>query len=160
VADPGPGPADDDELLERVRAVWEQRDPVPSGLVARMQSAAALAAESGGLDLELMLLVERSDELAGTRGGADAAYTKRFSHAGLDLLVRVAGSRLDGWVVPPAPVTVVVQRSVRDGWTDLASVAVGATGRFELPDLAPGLLRLRLEPGDGAAAFQTPAFEL
>ncbi|MXG91359.1 hypothetical protein [Nocardioides flavescens] len=152
----------EEELLVLVRTVWEQRDPVPTGLVARMQAAATLAAEAeaGGLDLELMLLVERSEDLAGTRGAPGAAYTMRFSHAGLELLVRLAGARLDGWVVPPVPVTVTVQRAVRHGWADVATLAVGATGRFELPDLAPGLLRLRLEPGTGAPAFQTPAFEL
>jgi hypothetical protein len=153
----------DDDLLAGVRAHWEARDPVPDGTVARLQAAAALAASERydvGLDLELMLLVERTEELAGTRGSATSAYTLRFAHDGVDLLLRVSGdghrSRVDGWVVPPAPVTVTVLR----GAEPLTSLEVADTGRFEVPDLAPGLHRLRLEPADGATAFLTPAFEI
>ncbi len=156
----------DDDLLGAVRTHWEQRDPVPAGLVARLQEAAALAAGDTDLDIELMLLVERSQELAGTRGGGTdtTAYTLRFAHAGVDLLVRVSaegtGSRIDGWVVPPAPVVVTAQRDTGAGWTDVATLEVGDAGRFELPDLTPGMLRLRLEPNDGSTPFQTPAFEI
>jgi hypothetical protein len=148
----------DEELYGVVRTVWEQRDPVPDGLVTRLQEAAALAA-AGDLDVELMLLVERSEELVGTRGSG-TAYTLRFAHDGVDLLLRVAEGRIDGWVVPPVALTV---RTVRDGAPEGATesvVAVGDTGRFELTDLAPGLLRLRLEPADGSTAFLTPAFEI
>lgn len=154
---------DDPQLLHALRGHFERTDPVPDGLVARLQEAAALAASDGdlglGLDLELMLLVERSEELAGARGGG-TAYTLRFAHDGVDLLVRVsssdAGSRLDGWIVPPAPLTV---RVLRDE-TEAAVLEVGTTGRFELADQTPGLLRLRLEPADGTPPFMTPAFEI
>ena len=157
----------DDDLLAGVRAFWEQQDPVPEGLVARVQAAAALAATDlydVGLDIELMLLVERTDELAGTRGAPTRAYTLRFAHAGVDLLLRVstdgAHSRIDGWVVPPAPTALTVQRDTDTGWADVATLEVGLTGRFELPALPPGLLRLRLDPNDGSTPFQTPAFEI
>ena len=83
-------------------------------MVARLQTAAALAASDTDLDIELMLLVERTEELAGARGASTTAYTLRFAHDGVDLLLRVstdgAASRIDGWVVPPSPVTVTVQR--------------------------------------------------
>ena len=156
----------DDELLSGVRGYWESRDPVPEGLVARLQAGAALAAFETDLDLdlELMLLVERTEELAGARGASTTAYTLRFAHDGVDLLVRVSAedraSRLDGWVVPPTPVVVTVQRETQTGWADVTAVEVDDTGRFELPDLTPGMLRLRLEPADGSASFQTPAFEI
>jgi len=42
----------------------------------------------------------------------------------------------------------------------LSTLEVGDTGRFELPDLTPGMLRLRLEPTDGSTPFVTPAFEI
>ena len=154
----------DDDLLAGIRAHWESRDPVPDGLVARLQTAAALAASDTDLDIELMLLVERTEELAGARGGSTTAYTMRFAHGGVDLLLRVstdgASSRIDGWVVPPSPVAVHVQRDTDTGWTDDATLEVGDTGRFELPDLTPGMLRLRLEPVDGSTSFLTPAFEI
>lgn len=160
-----------EDLLQLVRTVWEDRDPMPEGLVARMQTAAALAASSADLDLELMLLVERSTELAGARSaelgadhGADmAAYTLRFTHGEVDLLLRIApdaGShtaRVDGWVVPPEPMTV---RVVREGDRPLA-VGVSDSGRFELIGLGRGLVHLILEPLDGSRPpFATPTFEL
>ncbi len=154
----------DDDLLARVRTFWEDRDPVPAGMVARLQTVAALAASDTDLDIELMLLVERTEELAGARGASTTAYTLRFAHDGVDLLLRVSAggssSRIDGWVVPPAPIAVVVQRDTDLGWSDETTLDVGDTGRFELTGLAPGMLRLRLEPSDGSTSFMTPAFEI
>ena len=157
----------DDDLLAGVRTFWEERDPVPEGLVARQQEAAALAATElydVGLDIELMLLVERTEELAGARGANTTAYTLRFAHDGVDLLLRISSdagsSRIDGWVVPPSPVAVTIQRDTDNAWADVATLDVGDTGRFELPDLTPGMLRLRLEPNDGSTPFMTPAFEI
>ncbi len=150
----------DADLLAGVRAHWESRDPVPDGMTARFQTAAALAASDTDLDMELMLLVERTEELAGARGASTTAYTLRFAHDGVDLLLRIstdgATPRIDGWVVPPSPIDVVV---LRDEET-LSTLHVGDTGRFDLPDLTPGMLRLRLEPTDGSTPFVTPAFEI
>ena len=88
-------------LLDVVRRVWTERDPVPEGLVARMQAAAAAA--DTDLDVELMLLVERSDRAGGARGSA-TAYTLRFAHG--ELRAAAPGRRddgefrrIDGWVV-------------------------------------------------------------
>src|SRR3954452_25288562 len=154
----------DHELLAGIRAHWESRDPVPDHLVARLQTAAALAASDTDLDIELMLLVERTEELAGARGASTTAYTLRYAHDGVDLLLRVstdgASSRIDGWVVPPWPVTVTVQRDIDTGWVDDAHLEVGDSGRFELSRLFPGMLRLRLQPADGGTPFMTPAFEI
>jgi hypothetical protein len=154
----------DDDLLAGIRVHWTSRDPVPDDLVARLQTAAALAASDTDLDIELMLLVERTEELAGARGASTTAYTLRYAHGGVDLLLRVssdgASSRLDGWVVPPSPITVTVQRDIDTGWVDETALEVTGTGRFELAGLPPGMLRLRLEPADGSTSFQTPAFEI
>src|SRR3954449_13224446 len=147
----------DEDLFAGIRAHWESADPVPEGMVARLQTAAALAASDTDLDIELMLLVERTEELAGARGASTTAYTLRFAHDGVDLLLRVstdgASSRIDGWVVPPSPVTVTVQRDNDLGWVDDALLDVGDSGRFELPHLHPGMLRLRLAPVDGSTPF-------
>lgn len=148
-----------EDLLQVVRTLWDERDPVPAGLVARMQ--AAVAAASTDLDEELMLLVERSTELAGARGSA--AYTLRFELGDLNLLVRVASeddrARLDGWVTPASPMAVRAS-SVADElrtWDAL----VDERGRFELENLPTGLVRLRLEPLDAAGPpCGTPAFEI
>ncbi|SDK11928.1 hypothetical protein SAMN05428985_102759 [Nocardioides sp. YR527] len=161
-----------EELLGLVRQAYVSGDPVPGGLISRMQAAAAGAAEESGLglDLELMLLVESSSdvEAAGVRSAAPAsarsAYTLRFAQSGVDVLVRVASdtdttARLDGWVVPGSPMTV---RAIRadEVRTPIVAVTLGASGRFELTSLPAGLIRLRFEPADGSAAFLTPTFEI
>lgn len=147
-----------DALLGIVRDVWERQDPVPDHLVPAMQAATAVAAAD--LDVELMELVEESTELVGARG--TTSYTLRFVHGDTDLLLRVAvdgdRSRVDGWVVPPEPMT--VRALPGEDPQDWSSV-VTDTGRFELTDLPLGLLRLRLEPHDTARpAFATPTFEI
>ena len=80
-----------DPMLDRIHEMWSAVDPVPDGLVARMQAAAAAEVELAATDLdyELLLLIERSTQLAGTRS-ASTTYTLRFGADGLDLLVRVA----------------------------------------------------------------------
>lgn len=160
-----------EELLGLVRQAYVAGDPVPGGLISRMQAAAAGAAEESGLglDLELMLLVESSSaEAAGVRSAAPAsarsAYTLRFAQSGVDVLVRVASdtdttARLDGWVVPGSPMTVRALRA-DDVRTPIVAVTLGASGRFELTSLPAGLVRLRFEPADGSSAFLTPTFEI
>jgi hypothetical protein len=149
-----------EDLLELVRQAWTGRDPVPEGLVERMQAVAAAA--DTDLDLELMLLVERSAELVGARG-TGTAYTLRFEYGALQLLLRVSvdgdGGRIDGWVSPPTPLTVRVltARGDRREWL----TAAGERGRFELTGLPAGLVRLRLESEEaGAPDLGTPAFEI
>ncbi|GAB7006558.1 hypothetical protein JCM18899A_40310 [Nocardioides sp. AN3] len=155
-----------DQLLAVVRSAYEENDPVPPGLVDRMQAVARGGAEDLGisLELELMTLLEQSSELAGTRSAGDATtrsvYTLRFVHGQLDLLLRVApegeASRIDGWVVPPEPITV---RVVHDDGSTYAAV-VSETGRFDIADVPLGLVRLRLEPHDDRPPFVTPSFEI
>jgi hypothetical protein len=98
----------DDALYTGIRAYWESHDPVPDDMVARLQAAAALAASDlydVGFDIELMLLVERTEELAGTRGGSATAYTLRFAHEGVDLLLRVSWSSCSATTPPAGPTT-------------------------------------------------------
>lgn len=160
-----------DDVFDSLELMWSERDPVPAGLVERMQAVAAaeVALADTDLDYELMLLIERSTELAGTRG-TSTAYTLRFGTDNLDLLVRAGGgnggtggtTRLDGWIVPPAPVTVRATR-IEHGATEEQSweVVVDAQGRFEFAELPAGLYRLWLTPrDDDAKAFGTPAFEI
>ena len=128
--------------------------PCPTGLVERMQAVAAaeVTLSATDLDYELMLLVERSTELVGTRG-TDTAYTLRFGGDDLDLLVRAGGgnggptSRLDGWIVPPAPIT------VRASEVGGASAAEGGPRD---PGRRPRALRVRGPPRGALPALAHP----
>lgn len=151
-----------DPTFDRLAGMWREHDPAPPGLVERMQMLARAEAElvATDWDHELMQLVERSEELVGARGGA---FTLRFSHGDVELLLRIDRgpdvSRVDGWVVPALPMTV---RAVEpDGADRTATVEVGDSGRFEITGLAPGLARLRLEPHDpDRTTIVTPTFEI
>lgn len=156
-----------EEIFGALEELWTQRDPMPDGLVERMQALvhAEVALADTDLDYELMLLIERTAELAGTRS-AGTAYTLRFGGDNLDLLVRAGGgnggptTRLDGWVVPPASITVRATR-IDQGAEQSWETEVDDRGRFEFPDLPVGLYRLWLTPADEAAKpFGTPAFEI
>ena len=139
---------------------------MPIGLVAKMQ--AVLAAESFDLDYELLVLIERSHELAGARGGG-SAYTLQFAHGDVALLVRAAaaeqpgdGCRLDGWLAPATEMTIRAALVSTPGGVDGEwETDVDSRGRFEFRNLPSGLFRLWLTPRDaGAKPFGTPAFEL
>jgi hypothetical protein len=156
-----------DPLLDRLAELWDEHDPAPPGLVARMQRHARAEADlvATDWDHELMLLVERTEELVGARSGA-ATYTLRFSHGDLDLLLRIAvddraggASRIDGWVVPPLPMT--VRALGADGAELTGPVDLGDAGRFELTGVPAGLTRVRLEPHDTERTpIVTPTFEI
>lgn len=158
-----------DPTFEDLTQIWDLKDPVPEGLIARMQAVAAAEAElvDSDLDYELMLLVERSSELAGARGSS-AAYTLRFAYDDVDLLVRAVGAngtpgtRIDGWVVPPGEITVRAQFVTRDGGSAESEweSAVDGNGRFEFRDLPSGMVRLWLTLGGGSKPIATPTFEI
>jgi hypothetical protein len=150
-------------LLGVVRQAWNAMDPVPDDLIVKMQAVVA-SEQVTDLDYELLVLVERSRELAGTRGGS--SYTLQFAHGDVALLVRAAGAeegtstgRLDGWLAPAVAMTVRASR-VDDGGGDW-DVEADHNGRFEFKNLPSGLFRLWLTPRDaGGRAFGTPAFEI
>ncbi len=168
-----------DPTFDDLTQVWAAVDPVPAGLIARMQAVASAEAElvDSDFDYELMLLVERSTELAGARGSS-SAYTLRFAYDDVDLLVRAVaangtspnsagsessgGTRIDGWVVPPGEITVRAQFVSRDGGSgeNEWESTVDGHGRFEFRDLPSGMVRLWLTPGSGGKPIATPTFEI
>lgn len=153
-------------LLAVVRTVWEDRDPVPEGLVERMQAVVQSEVILDGIDLdyELLVLVERSHELAGARG--TAAYTLRFASEDTELLLRAVGNesggaRLDGWLAPATRMRVRAIEVTDSGEGRSFEIETDERGRFEFSDLPTGLFRLWLTPLDSdVRAFGTPAFEV
>jgi hypothetical protein len=154
---------EDERLFAVVRRATDAFDPMPDGMVDRMVAVTRDIAENDpDLELQLMLVVERFEELVGTRGGA-RSYTLRFGGEGVDLLVRVGVSeeegraRLDGWLVPAAPAPVQIREVGGEG--RVYEGVAEATGRFEFPDLPTGFYRVSLKLADDQT-FGTPAFEI
>jgi hypothetical protein len=152
-------------LFAGVRRAAEAFDPVPAGMVARMVAVTRDVADHDpdlDLELQLLLVVERSDELVGTRGGA-RSYTLRFGGEGVDLLVRVGVSedegraRLDGWLVPAESAPVQIREVGGEGRT--YDGVAEASGRFEFTDLPTGFYRVSLKLADDQM-FGTPGFEI
>lgn len=153
----------DEQLLDAVRRAAAAYDPVPPGMVERMVAVTRdLVDHDPDLELQMLLVVERFDELVGTRGGA-RSYTLRFGGEGVDLLVRVGVSeeegraRLDGWLVPAASAPVQIREVGGEGHT--YDVVAEDSGRFEFTDLPTGFYRVSLTLPD-EQTFGTPAFEI
>lgn len=147
----------DDQLLDALRAVWERRDPVPSGLVDRVRFAIWL--EDLDTEVEVLALTCEVDVGAGARS-TETARTVTFSTDHLSILITVSERpdgrrRVDGWVSPATSGRVVVRQ------VDGASLEadVDADGRFALDDLVPGTAQLVLR-ASGGDAVATPPIEL
>lgn len=148
----------DAALFARLRAVWEEVDPVPTDLVDRM--VAAVAVEDLSREYALLTLVEGST-LAAVRGESDTA-TLQFSDGDTSVLLHVTATedgsrRVDGWVDAETLAIRLVQ-----GDRDWAAEA-GDHGRFAFDSLPPGVSRLRIvvRGADGDLHdFQTPQFEV
>jgi len=143
-----------DPVFDDLKAMYEVLDPPPPHLVDAM--IAAVAAEDLDADYELLTLVSRQTELAGTRGAAP--LTIEFSYEDVTVLLRVVdGSegvrRLDGWITPAADGTVRVVRDGRELTTDLTA------GRFEIAEVPSGLVRIWFDI-DGRDELATPTFEI
>jgi hypothetical protein len=152
---------DRDPALADLAAMWRAIDPVPPTLFDKV--LVAVATESLDAEYELLHLVERSRDLAGARGAADAV-TISFSTGEFSLLLRVSAAaagqrRVDGWVSPPQPMQVTATQQERS-----VSAVADALGRFEIPRLPSGLTRFWLvseNRSDSAEqSFATPTFEL
>lgn len=149
--------------LDSLAQLWRDRDPAPAGLADRV--LVGLAMERIEEEYELLHLVERSRQLAGTRKASESPLSISFVSDDVSLLLRVshvgAERRLDGWLAPPRAAQVTV-RSVDAEW----HAVVDEHGRFEIPAVAAGLVRVVVETmpecpaSDAATLFVTPAVEL
>lgn len=145
-------------LFGRLRQLWEDVDPVPSGLTDQM--IAAVAMEDFAREWALLSLVEETG-LSAVRSEASTSQLQ-FSDGITTVLLHVATAdggrrRVDGWVDSLALEIRLVQGD-RD-WTAKPS----GTGRFAFEALPPGVSRLRMVVRrlDGTLRdFETPQFEV
>ena len=149
--------AADAALFAQLRAVWEDVDPVPAGLVDRM--VAVVAVEDLTREYALLTLVESAP--AAVRGETDTA-TLQFSDGTTSVMLHVTstaegGRRVDGWVDATALAIRLVQ-SEREWETE-----PGEHGRFAFAEVSPGVSRIRMvvrDAGGELRDFQTPQFEV
>jgi hypothetical protein len=150
--------AADAALFARMRAMWQDVDPIPAELVDRM--VAAVAVEDLSREYALLTLVE-SSQFAAVRGETDTA-TLQFSDGTTSVLLHVTATedgsrRLDGWV-DAAVLAIRLVQGDRE-WT----ADPGEHGRFAFESVSAGVSRLRLvvRGDDGELHdFQTPQFEV
>ncbi len=152
--------ATDEQLLRELGALYAEADPVPVGLVQRLQfgiTLDALHAEVAQLQ-RVELVGARSDDAA----GATAAQTITFTSPSLTTMVTISPSgpdrvRIDGWVAPGGGVGVEL-RVVGDRLHTVAD----ADGRFVFDDVPRGLAQFVLRaPVEGVhPPVITPSLEL
>lgn len=149
----------DGEVLDRVRAMWQEEDPVPADLAERISFVLSLE------DIEVELLRLESQELVGARG-EEHARTVTFTSESLTVMVTLgaasaAGVRLDGWIAGGGGLR--VEARTRGGGT--LGTAADAEGRFVLDPVPAGLVRLAFLPTAGAVTalprtVVTPTLEI
>jgi hypothetical protein len=156
-------PRSDDDLLDAVATLWEKLDPPPDDLADGV--LARLAAQD--LEYELLTLVESDEALAGVRSttmlrAPDETGTWSLEYLGPGFRVQLRISRrgrqarLDGWVSPPQPMTVMLSSVLRKG--SVLEAQVSDSGRFEFPIAPPGACRLTFVTESGGRPQATPPF--
>ncbi|MEO3937567.1 carboxypeptidase regulatory-like domain-containing protein [Dermatophilaceae bacterium Soc4.6] len=155
----------DEVALTVLRAVHERRDPVPAGLVERVQFAISLdhlEAEVAQLQRTgAPELVSRSD--LDRVDGAQKAHSVTFTSDTVTTMVTItpvdaASVRLDGWAAPGAGLRVELRLGDRSHHT-----TADEDGRFVFDQVEHGMAQLVLRPGDptsGQRPVVTPALEI
>jgi hypothetical protein len=157
-------PRSDDELLDQVAYVWQQLDPPPADLADGV--LARLAAED--LDYELLTLVE--SDVAEVRGPTatlpsrvaeeTGTWSLEYLGPGFRVQLRVSRrgrqARLDGWVSPPQPMTVMLSSVLRK--SGVLEAQVSDSGRFEFPIAPAGACRMTFVTESGGRPQATPPF--
>jgi hypothetical protein len=149
---------DDLVLLNSLRAFYDEHDPVPAGLVERIEFGLTLDA----LEAEVATLTQLDLAGAGARSAPEAVRAVTFTSDSLTTMVTITplepGSvRVDGWADPGAGVRVELLRD--DG--RLETVA-DEDGRYVFARVPAGLAKfaLHLPAESGGTTVLTPALEL
>ncbi|MDZ8171603.1 hypothetical protein [Microbacterium xanthum] len=150
--------AADAALFARLRATWDDIDPMPADMIDRMVAAVAVADLSR--EYALLTLVEGAITGAVRTAPAETA-TLQFSRGDTSVLLHVSVTesgkrRIDGWVDAETLAIRLVQGD-RDWAAEPAD-----HGRFAFEEVPPGMTRLRMavRGTDGEMKeFETPQFE-
>ncbi len=138
------GPADDDALLDELRAALQQ-----AGTPTPLMTAAGEAAFSWrSIDAELAVLTEESAaaESAVVRGGSASPRTLEFQGTHLSVEIEEAEAGLVGQLVPPTP----GQITLLGPTGELGQATADELGCFTLDHPSGELVRVRCETPSGA----------
>ena len=153
----------DDELLDAVARTWAKVDPPPEDLADGV--LARLAAQD--LEYELLTLVESDEALAGVRSATmlrapdeTGTWSLEYLGPGFRVQLRISRrhrqARLDGWVSPPQPMTVMLSSVLRKG--TVLEAQVSDSGRFEFPVAPSGACRMTFVTEAPGRPQATPPF--
>ncbi len=154
-------PLDNEDLavLNALHAMYDEADPVPAGLVERIQFEITLDA----LEAELATLMQLDLADAGARGTAtESVRTITFTSESLTTMVTLTPQpagvvRVDGWAAPGAGirVEVLLAGGPRETYAD-------EDGRFVFDALPTGLAKfaLHLDTENGSSTVMSPTIEL
>lgn len=148
---------DDAALLAQVKAAYAAVDPVPVGLVERLQFEITLDA----LHADLATLTQLDLSMAGARSTTEEVRTITFTSESLTTMVTVTpegdGVRIDGWAVPGAGIRVELLRTGGPLVTE-----ADEDGRFVFEAVPNGLARFALHVGTGdeVSTVLSPTIEL
>ena len=146
-------------LLNSLRAFYDEHDPVPDGLVERIQFELTLDA----LEAEVATLTQLDLSGAGARGTeTEAVRTITFTSESATTMVTVSPQgpdlvRVDGWATPGAGIR--VELLLADGARE---AIVDEDGRFVFDSVPSGLAKfaLHLPAGTASATVVSPTIEL
>lgn len=147
--------ANDLGLLAAVRAAYERRDPVPAGLVGRIEFELTLDA----LQTEAATLTQL--ELAGSGSRSEPVRSITFTSDSLTTMITVTPQRpgtvrVDGWAAPGAGVRVelLLVPGPRETTAD-------EDGRFVFDEVPTGLAKFALHlAGAEGVTVVSPSIEL
>ena len=153
-------PLDNEDLalLNSLRAYYDEHDPVPDGLVERIQFELTLDA----LHAEVATLTQLDLAAAGARStGTESVRTITFTSESMTTMVTITpdgeGSvRIDGWAAPGAGIRVeiLLADGVRETYAD-------DDGRFVFEQVPTGLAKFALHPAHGeSTTVVSPTLEL
>ncbi len=145
------------DLLASLQACLTAADPVPPGLVERLQFEITLDA----LHAEVAKLTRLDLTTSGARSTTEEAQTITFTSDSLTTMVTLTpqgeGVRIDGWAAPGAGIRVEVL--LADGSRETHA---DADGRFVFDEVPSGLAKFALHParGDSTATVVSPTIQL
>jgi hypothetical protein len=153
--------AADERMLRELGVIHDRLDPVPDGLVERLQFAVTLDA----LHAEIAQLQRLELEGAGARGdeaSATEVQTVTFTSENLTTMVTITHAgpdrvRIDGWAAPGGGVSI----ELRVAGSRLQTTA-DADGRFVFDDVPRGLAQFVMRPPTitGQRPVITPSIDL